>query len=130
MDPAGPLFDVNNPNTRLDFRDAEYVESIHTNTVFGIGATISHVDFFPNNGDFQPGCISSICDHSRAVLFYAEAINSNRLRGNRCNGLDELRQNLRCVGDSVVLGEPSNARNNARGIYQVFTNSLSPFGRG
>lgn len=54
MDPAGPLFDVNNPRGRLDFSDAEYVESIHTDTTFGISATISHVDFFPNNGGSQP----------------------------------------------------------------------------
>lgn len=130
MDPAGPLFDVNNPSARLDFRDAEYVESIHTDTTFGIGATISHVDIFPNNGHTQPGCLTQICDHSRAVLFYAEAINSIRLRGNRCLGLDELRQNIRCVGESLTMGEPTNARNNLRGIYQVFTNAFSPFGRG
>lgn len=130
LDPAGPLFDVNNPTARLDFSDATYVESIHTDTVFGIGATISHVDFFPNNGNIQPGCLTSICDHGRAVLFYVEAINSNRLRGNRCQGLGELRQNIRCVGESIVMGEPSNALNNVRGIYQVFTNNQSPFGRG
>jgi acetyl esterase/lipase len=58
MDPAGPLFDVNNPSARLDFRDADYVESIHTDTTFGISATISHVDFFPNNGGSQPVNVS------------------------------------------------------------------------
>lgn len=130
MDPAGPLFDINNPSTRLDFRDADYVESIHTDVVFGIGATISHVDIFPNNGHTQPGCITQICDHGRAVLFYVESINSNRLASNRCTSLDELRQNIRCTGELLVMGEPSNAINSRRGIYQVFTNSQSPFGRG
>lgn len=130
MDPAGPLFDVNNPRARLDFSDAEYVESIHTDTSFGIVATISHVDFFPNNGHSQPGCVTSICDHGRAVQFYTEAINSSLLRGTRCTSLNDLRQNIRCLGDSVIMGNPANARNNARGIYQVLTNSQSPFGRG
>lgn len=127
---AGPLFAVNNPVTRLDFSDADYVESIHTDTVFGIGATISHVDFFPNNGQLQPGCFTPVCDHSRAVLFYAEAINSNLFRGNRCTSLEDIRQSATCSGESVVMGNSSNARNSARGIYQLFTNSQFPFGRG
>ena len=130
MDPAGPLFDVNNPRARLDFSDAEYVESIHTDVAFGIVAEISHADFFPNNGHTQPGCITQICDHGRAVLFYVEAINSSQFRANRCQGFGEIRQNIRCVGESVVMGEPSNARNNIRGVYQVFTSNQSPFGRG
>lgn len=41
MNPAGPLFDVNNPAERLDASDAEYVEVIHTEmNTFGIGAPI------------------------------------------------------------------------------------------
>lgn len=128
MDPAGPLFDANSPVHRLDSSDANYVESIHTDTVFGISAAISHVDFFPNNGQFQPGCLTAICDHSRAVLFYAEAINLSLLRGNRCTTISEIRDNIRCLGDSVVMGSPNNF--NRRGIYQVLTNRSSPFGRG
>jgi hypothetical protein len=120
---------LNNPSARLDFRDARYVESIHTDTTFGIGATISHVDFFPNNGQAQPGCSTPICDHGRAVLFYVEALNSERLRGNRCSTLSEIIQNRRCLLEPLSIGNPLNSRNNARGIYQVFTNSASPFGQ-
>lgn len=41
LDPAGPLFDANNPVNRLDQNDAQYVEVIHTDTQsFGIGAAI------------------------------------------------------------------------------------------
>lgn len=130
MDPAGPLFDLNNPTARLDWRDADYVESIHTDLTFGMGAVISHVDFFPNNGNGQPGCSTSTCDHGRAVLFHVEAINSQRLRGNRCEGVTEINNNRVCTGESLSIGDPANARNNARGIYQVFTNAQSPFGRG
>lgn len=58
MNPAGPLFDVNNPAERLDFTDAEYVEVIHTeSSTFGIEAPIGHVNFYPNGGHSQPGCI-------------------------------------------------------------------------
>lgn len=59
LDPAGPLFDANNPRNRLDSTDADYVEVIHSDTRnFGIGAVIGHADFFPNNGSNQPGCLS------------------------------------------------------------------------
>lgn len=59
LDPAGPLFDANNPRNRLDSTDATYVEVIHSDTRnFGIGAVIGHADFFPNNGSNQPGCPS------------------------------------------------------------------------
>ena len=40
-DPAGPLFDQNNPVTRIAATDAEHVECIHTDSRnFGIGAAI------------------------------------------------------------------------------------------
>lgn len=130
VDPAGPLFDVNNPSTRLDYRDADYVESIHTDNYLGIGATISHVDIFPNNGKAQPGCGNPMCNHSRAVHFFVEAINSSRFISRRCEGLNGIRQGLQCTGDLLVMGEPSNAINRRRGIYQVFTYSQSPFGMG
>jgi pancreatic triacylglycerol lipase len=130
MDPAGPLFDVNNPTARLHFTDANYVESIHTDTNFGISAVISHVDFFPNNGSGMPGCNTSTCDHGRAVLFFVEAINSRLFRGNRCGSLDDIRQNINCSGASLVMGDEANPRTNARGIYNLVTNAQSPFGRG
>lgn len=76
LDPAGPLFSVNNPANRLDADDANYVEALHTNgPTFlligaGIGAPIAHADFFANGGTSQPGCTLNSCSHSRAVDFY------------------------------------------------------------
>lgn len=34
LDPAGPLFDWDKPESRLDKNDAKYVEIIHTNGAF------------------------------------------------------------------------------------------------
>lgn len=60
LDPAGPLFDANNPAARLDATDAAYVEVIHTDTQsFGIGYPIGDADFFPNGGSGMPGCLSN-----------------------------------------------------------------------
>lgn len=43
IDPAGPLFSVNDPANRLAITDAEYVENFHTDTVaLGITDPIGH----------------------------------------------------------------------------------------
>lgn len=130
LDPAGPLFNLHDKSNRLDFSDAHYVESIHTDSLFGIAAAISHADFFANNGKAQPGCFTSLCDHGRSVELFAESINSNRLIGRRCLRLTDILHETTCKRESAVMGDPSNAKNNLRGIFQVITNSESPFGRG
>lgn len=49
LDPAGPLFDINRVDTRLDSGDAQYVEIIHSNGQFsGFGLPMGHADFYPN----------------------------------------------------------------------------------
>ena len=49
LDPAGPLFDINRVDTRLDYRDAQYVEIIHSNGQFsGFRLPMGHADFYPN----------------------------------------------------------------------------------
>lgn len=50
LDPAGPLFDVKKPDTRINSKSAEYVECIHTGYSLGIRAPICQVDFFVNKG--------------------------------------------------------------------------------
>jgi pancreatic triacylglycerol lipase len=76
LDPGGLLYSINNPEERLDAGDAEYVEAIHTNgggfADLGIGVPIAHADFFPNGGSSQPGCITNLCSHSRAVTYYSK----------------------------------------------------------
>ena len=61
LDPAGPLFNLNDPANRLASGDADYVESVHTDTVaLGIGDAISDVDYYPNGGTNMPGCTSKL----------------------------------------------------------------------
>lgn len=57
MDPAGPCFEKYSEENRLSRDDAEFVDVIHTSTSFGYRRTLGHADFYPNNGDTQPGCI-------------------------------------------------------------------------
>lgn len=66
LDPAGPSFQANAKETRLDPSDAEYVDVIHTDAAtafirgFGLEATLGHIDFYPNGGKSQPGCRAHI----------------------------------------------------------------------
>lgn len=54
LDPAGPLFDCENNDTRLSSNDAKFVQIIHTSAA-GERSDIGHVDFYAN-GLIQPGC--------------------------------------------------------------------------
>ena len=58
LDPAGPFFTLVSSAYRLDDGDASYVDVIHTNA--GVAGTIrrtGHIDFYPNGGTTQPGCL-------------------------------------------------------------------------
>ncbi|CAO1423814.1 unnamed protein product [Diamesa tonsa] len=132
LDPAGPLFDINNPATRLAITDADYVECHHTNGGLigaGIGAPIGHADFFPNGGSSQPGCLTNTCSHLRAVTYYVESINNNGFWAFSCANASDAGRG-RCSGFPYAFmgGEPSNRQN--RGIFWLATNRRSPFGQG
>lgn len=59
LDPAGPLFSTTDPAVRLDPTDARFVDVIHTDADrFGLFQTSGHIDFYPNGGLNQVGCLS------------------------------------------------------------------------
>ncbi len=41
---------------RLSKDDADFVDAIHTSILLGYVPPIGHADFYPNGGQFQPGC--------------------------------------------------------------------------
>lgn len=58
LDPAGPLFNGRPAQFRLDGGDARVVSVIHTDGgTFGFYAACGTIDFFPNGGSTQPGCV-------------------------------------------------------------------------
>ncbi|XP_053548657.1 pancreatic triacylglycerol lipase isoform X2 [Bombina bombina] len=100
LDPAGPLFEGTPTEVRLDLTDAVLVQVIHTNAAeflpyFGLGIKqpIGHLDFYPNGGEFMPGCPKIIinlsldidkvfeglaetagCHHARSRGYYTDSI--------------------------------------------------------
>lgn len=88
QDPAGPYFENTPAEVRLDKSDADFVDIIHTHAAklgdasVGILAPIGHVDFYPNGGDFQPGCwitdlnFDPTCSHGAAHIYFTDSINS------------------------------------------------------
>ncbi|XP_023300969.2 pancreatic lipase-related protein 2-like, partial [Lucilia cuprina] len=66
LDPAGPTFDTDNINERLDPTDAQFVDVIHTDPRFlSISRAMGHADFYPNYLKLiQPGC-SPIEEYSK-----------------------------------------------------------------
>ena len=59
LDPAGPLFSATDPAVRLDPTDAQFVDAIHTDANrWGMFQASGHIDFYPNGGLDQVGCLS------------------------------------------------------------------------
>ena len=130
LDPAGPLFDINNPRTRLDASDANFVIALHTSDFYGIRQPIAHMDFFFNTGDQQPGCfgagIMDVCSHFRAMYFYNEEVRKPKsFWGKRCANAGEA-----LVGQ--CLGEPGTyiSQQSVNGIFHIKTHAFAPFGIG
>ncbi|KAG5864794.1 hypothetical protein JTB14_010647 [Gonioctena quinquepunctata] len=78
LDPAGPNFSYENINNRLDSTNGKFVQIIHTNAaILGFRKPLGHADYYPNGGEFQPGCtadVSGSCSHGRSYEYFAESI--------------------------------------------------------
>ncbi|XP_058819802.1 inactive pancreatic lipase-related protein 1-like [Topomyia yanbarensis] len=132
MDPAGPGFLFGNSDT-LNANCAEYVEAIHTSSVFGHPDILGDADFFVNGGEYQPGCLlPAYCSHMRVIDLFTESITSRKgFWGRRYRLLDHMRARSSPVGAAARMGgEPSNQGLGVRGIFHVETRSSSPFALG
>ncbi|XP_016929980.3 pancreatic triacylglycerol lipase [Drosophila suzukii] len=137
LDPAKPLFILGPDSRRLDAGDAEFVDVIHSD-VFGRGVlrAAGHVDFYPNFGAQQPGCMEEnmqdpgSCNHERAPRFYAESINSTvGFWGRYCSGwLVHLLGLCPTTGAQAQMGY--HVSQELRGSYFLKTGSSPPFALG
>lgn len=138
LDPAGPLYDIKNPNDRLTSDSAKYTECVHTGFMFlGFKEPICQIDFYINSGERQPGCenlngfLESFCSHARVLYIFQEALkNQKAFFGYRCGSLEKaIRKD--CHGKpGAYLNSKENETKNLSGIYHVTTNAMKPYSRG
>lgn len=111
---------------------AEFVDIIHTDTQAGLGLrdSIGHVDFYPNGGSWQPGCLGFIlfCSHSRSSFYFLESIGSNvEFYAYPCSSYVKFK-NGECKTDPIPMGE--NTPHSARGEHFLFTSDEEPYAEG
>jgi len=134
LDPAKPWFDLADENARILKTDAQLVDIIHTNSGVmqdgGLSFTenLGHIDFYPNGGEHQPGCVPECtwncryydlddmvhgCSHGRSCKFYfesAEAANNDNgsFKSFLCNGEEDFKNHIcetQCTSNCTHMGE-------------------------
>lgn len=134
LDAALPLFNMKDSHLRLDSSDAEYVQTIHTDSGnLGFHQPLGDSAFYPNWGKNQPGCgldLVGSCSHSRAYIYLAESISDSTFSSIKCKDFDEILSRS-CRRDAQVIklgGDPVNR--DLKGVFYLPTNSKEPFGIG
>nr|XP_044251606.1 secreted protein CSS1 [Drosophila takahashii] len=134
LDPASPLLSYSKTEKRLSSDDAVYVESIQTNgAILGFSQPIGKAAFYMNGGRSQPGCgidLTGSCSHTKAVMYYVEALLYNNFPSKRCESYKDANKNT--CGDqycSISMGAIINTFV-AEGIFYVPVNKESPYGFG
>lgn len=144
LDPAGPLFHNVTSDFRLDASDAEFVQVIHTDacsiieSCLGLAEPCGHVDFYPNAGEYQPGCSDLSkqgetrgCSHSRAHDYWIESINGETpFLARPCSDWDAY-----VAGECDSCGQGClemgfHVQKGLTGNYYLRTNDAPPFAMG
>ncbi|XP_077294963.1 uncharacterized protein LOC143917357 [Arctopsyche grandis] len=101
LEPAGPCFFKEPQERKLTKTDAKFVDAIRTNVGwYGITDPVGHLDFFPNNGTFMPGCYLFPCHHAMSVFYYIESVKRrNAFKSVKCQSWSAFK-NRDCSNDS------------------------------
>lgn len=127
LDPAGPQFQNEIGNLKIDSADAQYVQCIYTDADW-LGTKSEHGDchgnFFMNDGEDQAGCKTFLCDHSRAIEYFMESLSQNHtFWGSECH-IDQTVPYKNRAKDKIGIYS-----NQERGTFCVSTNSESPYAK-
>ncbi|XP_018494439.1 uncharacterized protein LOC108864047 [Galendromus occidentalis] len=108
LDAAGPNFEAIGVSPRRG--EADFVEAIHTSLEFtallgrvGYYAAYGDIDFYPNGGTRQAGCLGITCSHERAYHYLIEALNDVegcQFKGLRCKSAVEA-EDGNCNGHAI-----------------------------
>jgi len=158
LDPAEPFFDLAGPDDRIDKGDAEFVDIIHTNSgmlwngCLSMKRPVGHMDFYPEGGQHQPGCVEACigsmcmnitiedlikggCSHERSNAYFKESIvarEGHQFRAWMCGGesffedsWEDFQEGKCCWGDEVVMGQWAEKRAD-EGTYYLHVAEESP----
>lgn len=132
LDPAGIGYTGVLRQPRLSRTDADFVDVIHTSgRGGGLTAAIGDVDFYPNGGNVQPGCIMGnvICYHFRSLELFEESIeNRTHFYSASCSNYNDYSKNLCSTNNQQIMGEYTSSR--ISGSYYLLTNSQAPYAMG
>uniref|UniRef100_A0A182K958 Lipase domain-containing protein n=1 Tax=Anopheles christyi TaxID=43041 RepID=A0A182K958_9DIPT len=152
LDPAGPLFEAQPPEVRLDAGDARYVDVIHSNgenlILGGLGSwqPMGTVDYYPNGGRVQHGCTNlfvgavtdiiwappttvegrSLCNHRRAYKFFIDSVAPRcHFPAFPCESYDQF-----AAGECFDCGTTGNGTSSACGRMGYYATSRDVGGYG
>ncbi|KAG5683164.1 hypothetical protein PVAND_012461 [Polypedilum vanderplanki] len=140
LDPALPFFATARHHWKLDSTDANFVDVIHTNAgVYGKLESCGHLDFYVNNGQYQPACQKAknenLCSHIMALDYFAESINSRvGFYGYHCDSYFQYvfgwckNEKSKLIENRIKMGE--HCEQNKEGIVFVNTHKKAPYAMG
>lgn len=153
LDPAGPWFEGSPPEGRVVKEDGDFVDVVHTNAKAGIVLPLGmltpcgDVDYYPNGGGIQPGCIidpknnqdveidvngdlTPACSHMRVMPLFVESINPSGCKfeaRQQCTDHANVPAScFSCNGICGVMGFEAD-QYSTRGILYLDTNDRTPF---
>ncbi|CRL01706.1 CLUMA_CG014922, isoform A [Clunio marinus] len=137
LDPASP--DFNDPDVEvvlISKNDGKFVDIIHTDSsLFGDDDSVGTVDFFPNGGRDQPGCVGlpeDFCSHQRSWQFYSESVRSKNVEifnSVSCLSWENFKKNeCEIIQKDVFMGIDADPQ--LAGNFFLQTNDQAPFNRG
>lgn len=138
LDPAYPGFYPPILASPMSFKDAKFVDIIHTDGGgYGTPTRVGHADFWPNGGQAkQPGCIAAtvsltaedFCSHWRSWAYYAESVVGTLFPARKCEDYDSFLKG-ECRKASVgLMGLQATYKN--RGNFYLRTSASPPYSLG
>ncbi|VEN45226.1 unnamed protein product [Callosobruchus maculatus] len=133
LDPAWPLFPIDDKDSRLDFGDAKYVQIIHTCAGrLGFPVSIGHSDYYPNGGLAQEGCgvtdITGSCSHGRSYLYLGESLKGSRFTATKCSNYAAFKSG-ECKNEPKSWMGGFDIDKRAVGDYFLDTNGSPPYAK-
>ncbi|GIX75853.1 lipase member I [Caerostris extrusa] len=116
MIPTGPLFFPITLFPHLNYKDANFVDVIHSSNAtygYGINGSFGDVDFYPNGGAKQPQCDPMktplmlqyrTCNHDVSTTYFLQSINTTEclFRSVHCDSYDDF-LNGQCPPEKATL---------------------------